>query len=49
LDRRLEPLEIRVLELRTAAEPFVVAFVEPVETNGVEDLPEWSPVAKDPG
>jgi hypothetical protein len=48
LDRRLESPEIRVLQLRTAAESFTVAFVEPVEPNGVKDLPEWSPVAKDP-
>jgi len=48
LDRRLELLEIRVLELPAAAELFVVSFVETVETCGVEDLPEWLPVAKDP-
>jgi len=35
------------LELR-AAELFVVSFVEPVGTHGVEDLLEWAPVAKDP-
>jgi hypothetical protein len=30
------------------AELFAVTFVEPVETHGVEDLPEGVPVAKDP-
>jgi hypothetical protein len=48
LDRRLEPLEIRVLKLRAAAQLLVITFVEPVETNRVENLPKWLPVAKDP-
>jgi hypothetical protein len=47
LDRRLESLEIRVLELH-AASRFAVTFIEPVETKRVEYLPERLPVAKDP-
>src|SRR5712691_6896380 len=47
LDRCLKPVEIHIFEVR-AAQLFVVSFVEPVEPNGIEDLPEWSSVAKDP-
>jgi len=47
LDRRLETREIRVLK-RRAAELFAVTFVEPVETHGVENLPEGLPVAENP-
>ena len=46
LDRCLKPVEIHIFEVR-AAQLFVVSFVEPVEPNGIEDLPELSPVAKD--
>src|SRR5215470_19938126 len=47
LDRCLEPVEIHVFQVR-AAQFFSVSFVESVETNGVEDLPEWSAVTKNP-
>ena len=47
MDRRFETREIRVLK-RRAAELFAVTFVEPVETHGVEDLPERLPVAENP-
>jgi hypothetical protein len=42
MDRGLQPIEIRVLE-RRAAELFVVGLVEPVDADGVENLPEWLP------
>jgi Protein of unknown function (DUF2934) len=47
LDRCLKPVEIHVFQVR-AAQFFAVSFVESVETNGVEDLPEWSAVTKNP-
>jgi hypothetical protein len=47
LDSCLKPVEIHIFEVR-AAQLFVVSCVEPVEPNGIEDLPEWSSVAKDP-
>src|SRR5262249_6856761 len=45
LDRCLKPVEIHVFQVR-AAQFFAVSFVESVETNGVEDLPEWSAVTR---
>jgi hypothetical protein len=47
LDRCLKPVEIHVFQVRDA-QFFAVSFVESVETNGVEDLPEWSPITKNP-
>jgi hypothetical protein len=47
LDRCLKPVEIHVFQVR-AAQFFAVSFVESVEPNGVEDLPEWSAVTKNP-
>src|SRR5262249_15765869 len=47
LDRCLKSVEIHVFQVR-AAQFFAVSFVESVETNGVEDLPEWSAVTKIP-
>src|SRR5262249_43852807 len=47
LDRCLKPVEIHVFQVR-AAQFFAVSFVESVETSGVEDLPEWSAVTKNP-
>lgn len=39
LDRRLESRKIGIVE-RRAAKLFEVPFVEPIETHGIEDLPE---------
>src|SRR5436309_15013295 len=47
LDRLLEPLQIRVMELSAAAQRFAITFVEPVETSGIEDLPYGRAVAED--